>query len=147
MRKVYLDTNVFIYAFEGNPEEWGHLQSFFEFAGGQGAFVTSELTLAEILAPNLSGGLDQQAFYQNLLIWSGIIALYPVTRDILIETVDVRKRCRLKLPDAIHVATGLIAGCEFFVSHDKQANRTPPEMTHIDPTIAGIRDLVERLSV
>jgi len=31
-RKVYLDTNIFIQAFEGDPRESGHLRAFFEFA-------------------------------------------------------------------------------------------------------------------
>ncbi len=125
----------------------GHLQSFFGIAASnKGAFVTSELTIAEILAPNLSSDLDQQAFYQNLLLWSDIIDLRPVTREILIKTADVRRKCRLKLPDAIHVATGLDAGCQYFVSHDKEANRLPAEMAHIDPTPEGIRNLMERLN-
>ncbi len=124
MAKVHLDTNVFIYAFEGDPKQWGHLQSLFEFGNSnKGNFVTSELTIAEILAPSLSGRPDRDLFYPNLLVWSGIVDLHPVSRQILIETVNVRKAHRLKLPDAIHIATGQQAGCQYFVSHDKQTNR------------------------
>lgn len=48
--RIYLDTNIFIYAIEGYPEYQSILTSLFSlFDEGTYSAVTSELTLAEVL--------------------------------------------------------------------------------------------------
>ncbi len=144
--RVYLDTNVFILAFESNAENFAHLRAFFEFLRrNEKIAVTSELTLAELLAPSQQPWRNRHLFYQNLLIWSGIIELRPITRSILIETADLRRRVRLKLPDAIHVVTSLQFGRRYFLSRDRDGRRLPDEMIHVQPDAEGIRSLMETL--
>ena len=50
--RIYLDANVFILLFEGLPEKAEIVRSLFGMLQARrGCSVTSELTLAEVLAP------------------------------------------------------------------------------------------------
>lgn len=67
--RVYLDTNVFIYAIEGYPDFVDALDEFFgSIEAGELRDFTSELTLAEVLVrPLMDGNLEIQAADQQAL--------------------------------------------------------------------------------
>jgi predicted nucleic acid-binding protein len=44
----------------------------------------------------------------------------PIDRSILVDAAHYRARLGIKLPDAIHVATAVAAGCEIFLSNDRK---------------------------
>ena len=142
--RVYLDTNVFIYAFEGNPSEVGHLLVFFEFLQSKvSAAMTSELTLAELFASTRPNHLVDRIVYEKLLLGQEFIELRAITRSVLIEAADFRRENKLKLADAIHVATAAQSKCRYFVSADKALKRLPVEMIHIRPTVEGVANILE----
>jgi predicted nucleic acid-binding protein len=106
--------------------------------------MTSELTLAEVLAnarPHARRG------YFNLIVWSNIFQLYPVTRDILVDTADYRRvsRAKVKLPDAIHVVTAIRGRCRAFLSADKGL-KLPVGMAAFEPDERGIANLMQEIS-
>lgn len=143
---IYLDSNVFIYAFEGDPDEVQYLLTFFEFLQlRSGLATTSELTLAELFASTREDYRTIRVVYENLLIGEEFIGLYPVTRSILLETADLRRLHRLKLPDAIHIITAVQAGCQYFVSADRDSRRLPSGLIRIQPTADGVQTLMESL--
>lgn len=145
---VYVESNVFIYAVEGSVETAKPAKTLLEFARRQqGAIVTSELTLAEVLAPSrqpdaLPGPLKRR-LYLDLLVWSGIVTLIPLSRSILIDTADLRAATRLKLPDAIHVLSAIEAKCRFLVSGDRDMDRLPAGMTRVNPDQPSIDHLLK----
>jgi predicted nucleic acid-binding protein len=144
--EIYLDTDVFIYAFEGDPDEVQYLLAFFEFLQlHEDIAMTSELTLAELFASTRKHHQTSRTVYENLLIGEEFIELRPITRSILIETADLRRRLRLKLPDAIHVVTAVQGKCRYFLSADRDSRRLPDPMIHIRPDAKGIRGLMESL--
>lgn len=121
-RRVYLDSNAFIYAIESSDEIATVLHSLFGILRRRALpAYTSEFTLAEILT---RANAAQRRSYFTLILHSGLFALIPVTRDILIKTADYRtsvdqKHAMPKLPDAIHVVTAAKAGCDTFISFDR----------------------------
>jgi predicted nucleic acid-binding protein len=144
---VYVDTNVFITGFESPIEAAKPVQDFLlRLRERPGSAVTSELTLAELLAPvSRPGGLPtpvKRRLYLDLLIWSKMFDLRPITRDILIETADLRRAARHTLPDAIHLVTAIRAQCRYFLSYDNGV-RPPQGMERIPPDRPGI-DVVLR---
>jgi predicted nucleic acid-binding protein len=119
--RLYLDTNVWIYALEGFAQHAQVLaQLFARVDAGQLTAVTSELTLAEALVkPFASGRDDLRQVYLDTLRSGGSLVVAAVSREILIDAARLRgQHPALKLPDAIHAATAQAHGVEFFVTND-----------------------------
>jgi predicted nucleic acid-binding protein len=147
--KLYLDANVFIYAVEGSDDIADRLRALFALLGDNpNRAVTSELTLAEVL-PKATP--VRRRNYLELILYSGLFDLHPVTRDILIETADYRRIAGVskpdasmpKLPDAIHAVTAVRAGCDKMLSFDR-ALKLPDSMQRV--TRDELPQLIEELS-
>jgi predicted nucleic acid-binding protein len=150
--RLYFDANVFIYAVEGSDDIAGRLRTLFELLSRNlNVAVTSELTLAEVLP---RADTVRRRNYLELILHSGLFELYPVTRDILMETADYRriagasmpgtsKPSMPKLPDAIHVVTAVRAGCRRMLSFDR-ALKLPDSMRRL--TRDRLPELIEELS-
>jgi predicted nucleic acid-binding protein len=148
--RIYLDTNVFIRAFEEYPEAAQQLLALFaEFRRRPMTAVTSELTLAELIAPQQekrgSPVSMKRRFYLDLIVWSGFVDLQPVSRAVLLETADLRQHASLKLPDAIHVVTAIRSKCRYFLSNDLGIKQLPQGMTCLRPIAPDIRMILEVL--
>jgi predicted nucleic acid-binding protein len=142
--RLYLDANVFIYAIEGNTDIADPLRQLFDlFRARRGIGVTSELTLAEVL-PKASD--VQRRSYLNMIVWSRIFELRPVSRDILIETAEYREYAGMpKLPDAIHVVTAIRAGCRTILSADLRL-KLPEGYSVLSPAAENLARLTRELS-
>ncbi|MBV8964114.1 MAG: PIN domain-containing protein [Hyphomicrobiales bacterium] len=98
--------------------------------------VTSELTLSEALVGPVKLGNDNLVTaYLDLLTDDPIFELLPVTRDILIESSQIRARSSARLPDSVHVATAKLSGCRLIVSYDSRL-RDLCELDVIEPSHA-----------
>jgi predicted nucleic acid-binding protein len=146
---VYLDSNAFIYSIEGEPEIAAPLHKLFRaLQNRKGIFVTSELTLAEVLAPTKKRGAvtpQTRRRYLDLLVWNNSVRLQAVTRDVLYETADFRKATGQKLPDAIHCVTAIKAKCRFLVSNDRGMGKLPTWMSLVNPDAGNVDVLIEAL--
>lgn len=121
-QRVYLDTNVFVYAVEGYPQFAQEIRALFRAIDEcQVHAVTSELTLAEVLVKPLA---DKNAelcrLYETTLWTSRGLSVLPVTRAILRDAAQLRASTGVRLPDAIHLATATVAGCDSFLTNDQQ---------------------------
>ena len=142
---VYLDANVFIDALEGEQaaaqpaEEFlRHLRAYPRVA------ITSELTLAEILArPERERLLPLKRAYLNLIVSNRFIELKSVTRRVLLDSAKYRAvhTPGLKLPDAIHLVTAGQSRCQLFVSRDTGIN-PPVGMTRISADVSALATLL-----
>lgn len=123
--RIYLDTNVWIYALEGYSAFRPELTQLFEqIQAGTLRGVTSELTLAELLVkPHRDQDVAQQARYKKAITNRQNFFIVPVLRDLLIDAAEVRANTQLKLPDAIHAATALRTDCTTFLSNDRQLKK------------------------
>jgi predicted nucleic acid-binding protein len=133
---AYLDSNVFIEAMEGPDGASLPIKRLIEGTLAQrGVLITSELTLAEVLAPIRRRALPPplRQLYLDLMADDGRVELKPVTREVLFRTIDLRESLRLKLPDAIHLATAVLAGCRFFVSRDQAFKHLPNGIETVVP--------------
>jgi len=127
-RRVYLDANVFIAAFENRGARSDHawwLLTAIERADLVG--VTSELTLAELLVrPMLEQDDDLVQHYKEVIAPGEGFEVVAVRRDILIEAAILRTVGRsLKLPDAVHVASARLSHCVAIVSDDRRLPFAP----------------------
>jgi len=73
---------------------------------------------------NLTAGLliplDAGAFLRP----SPNLHIEPISLPVLEKVIELRARHGLKIPDAIHLATGILAGCTVFVTCDASWAKT-----------------------
>ncbi len=126
--RIYLDTNALIAALEGEDTVAELVRRLLESAAaGRTSFVTSELTLAELLVEPLRAG-DVGRIEAILGVFGSAAAfvVVPVDRTMLLGAADLRAaQSGLKLPDAIHLATALAHDCPFVLSNDRKLPALP----------------------
>ena len=146
---LYLDTCVFVAAFEESGPNAGPTRRLFDALISKPGFaITSELTLAELLAPSMNivmSVAERRHLYLKLFDDVGFVSLKPVTREVLMDTVALRENHPQRVPDAIHIATAIATGCRYFMSFDNDARRLPPALTWLTPTDREIDELLKIL--
>ena len=136
-RKVYLDANTIIYAVE-LAHQFPSLQDGLlrPLDGQEFTAVSSEITLAEtIIGPRRAGNAVNEQLFRAFLTPSSNFHLQPITLAVVEKLIDLRAQYALKIPDAIHVATGILAGCDLFVIADRAWSKVG--ITVVDPADVG----------
>ncbi len=115
---LLVDTAPFIYILESHPKFADQFVGLFEAAAaGKLNIALSTITLAEVLTGPFKAGQTALAKrYEKAL--SGY-TLISVTPPIAALAAQLRGQYRLKLPDAIQLATALDVGATAFVTHDR----------------------------
>jgi predicted nucleic acid-binding protein len=130
--KVYLDTNTLIYTLEGVEPD---LQTGLLLPLDMGDFtaVTSEIALLEtIVGPRKRGDYDLEQDFRAFLTPSEKLSVESITTAVLEQAIDLRAQYPgLKTPDEIHLATGILARCDLFVTGDQAWAKTG--VTVVDP--------------
>lgn len=119
-KRVYLDTNIFIYLIEGSTV-FQHLIGELGDALSQGIFqaCSSHITLTEMLPPLVKRGDEHIiSITVELLTESGLVSLAPADADVCIQAGFLRGELNMKTPDALHVATAVYQGCDIFLTND-----------------------------
>jgi predicted nucleic acid-binding protein len=118
--KVYLDTNIVIYAIEG----------FADLAVQDSSFVASLgrcTNCRRHQRTHLSRSLNQTTersksagarSLSEIPDPTSALQVVPISREILEEAARLRAMTKLKLPDAIHLATATLNGCDCFLTND-----------------------------
>ena len=119
MKKVYLDTNFFIYLLEENIKYSYVCKMLFERISLNCELYTSVLTLLELTGK--SNFSDKQIeklkekFYEQ-----EYISIQDITIDAISKSIDMRRKYKLKLADAIHVGTAKELECDTFITNDEE---------------------------
>lgn len=121
-RIVALDTNIFIYHFEENPEYVSFTADLFEkIESGRVRAVTSVLTLHEILTGARKAGNERLVdLYRDLLGSFPNLHMIPFDADVAEISSDLRARHGIPTPDAIQIATAIRHKAETFISNDER---------------------------
>jgi len=121
MSKVFLDTNIFIYFIE-DEGRLGRLafELFEKLSLRRDEILTSTLTLGEILTRPLSEGrVDLANRYEAALNSTGV-SLLSFDKPAARHYAGLRRDKSIRPPDAIQLAVAAAAGCDLFVTNDKQ---------------------------
>jgi predicted nucleic acid-binding protein len=129
---VALDTAPFIYLIEEHPQYLPIVRPVFAaIAAGKLPAVTSGLTLLETLVqPYRVGNTVLAERYETLLTRSRGLHLVEITRAVCRVAAQLRAAHSVKTPDALHLATALLAKCPVFLTNDREL-----------PPVPGIRTL------
>lgn len=125
--RLYLDANIFIYAFENDDAVAKKLLELVSLESIAKFLVTSEFTLSELMVDPFRKNDERLIdIYDNLTIGNAFIKVGTVTRDVLWHAALLRaEHASLRLPDAIHLSTAMHFGCTHFTA-DRRLKGTYP---------------------
>jgi len=118
---VVVDSAPIIYFLKDHRSLAARFAGLFErAAAGEVGIAISTITLAEVLSGPLAAGNEvlcetYRAALTESLGWTTV----PVTNEIATAAARFRTRYRLKLPDAIQLATVVVTGAHALVTHDR----------------------------
>lgn len=117
---IGLDTAPLIYFIEQNTKYLQLVRLFFQaLSQGNFQFVTSTLTLTEVLVhPLRAGNIELARQYQDILLNQENLLTLPVSPTIAQTAAQIRATQNLRTPDAIQIATAIEAGATFFLTND-----------------------------
>ena len=118
---AFLDTAPVIYFVEENPDYFDLVSPFFgAVASGEHQAITSVITLSETLViPLRTGNVTLAGRYQEILSPDAGVDVYPITREIAEEAARIRAHYpRIRIPDALQMATAITAGAPYFLTND-----------------------------
>ncbi|MDH4481794.1 MAG: PIN domain-containing protein [Rhodoferax sp.] len=115
---VLVDTAPWIYVLESHPQFADCFVGLFEAAAkGHVLIALSTITLAEVLAGPFKAGQTALAKrYEKALLQYRVV---DVSAPIAALAAQLRAQYRLKLPDALQLATALDMGATALVTHDR----------------------------
>lgn len=121
---VLVDSAPVVYALEGSALARPFEPIFEAVEAGRIRAIVTPITLAEVVAgPLRAGREDLAARYRAALTSSPGWTLRPLDADIAMLAARLRFRHRLKLPDALQLATALEEGCHALITHDRDYHR------------------------
>ncbi|MFH0850166.1 MAG: PIN domain-containing protein [Candidatus Bathyarchaeota archaeon] len=123
--RVYIDSMVFIYHFEGSPKYSPLTRRILHMVeSGRIKGVTSTLTVMEILVKplrvaNTSAARDYVYLVTN---FPGMV-LRAVDVEVAEKASELRAKYNIRAPDAIHVATSIVEEADSFITNDVRLQR------------------------
>ena len=125
MNRVFIDTAPFIYLLERDDElnrtVYQQFENWFE---SNSVLLTSVLTLAEVLVyPKQKKQVALENKYKYLIKEMLSEPLVAMDEEIADKSVFFRVKYKLKMPDAIQVATAIQTGCDIFYTNDKDLKK------------------------
>jgi hypothetical protein len=118
---VGLDTAPWIYEVEAHPVFGPIVQPFFRdrLGAGKNPAGSSLLALGELLVQPLAVGRGDLANrYQAYFISAANWSVWEVSRDVVETAAALRAKYRLKMMDALHLASAVVNGAAFFLGND-----------------------------
>jgi predicted nucleic acid-binding protein len=120
--KIALDTNLFIYVFEQHPQFGEKAKAILEeIENGTISAVASSVSLTEILVkPIREGNLTLEKQYKLLFSHFPNLSILPIDNVVAERAAYLRGKYNIKTPDALIVATALVANADLFITNDQR---------------------------
>lgn len=119
-QRVYVDTNIFVYFLERHERYFDTVLPFFQlFDEGLSFACTGDAAVAETLfkpyqVDDVIRVSEFKAFFAN----DEFISVLPHTTKVFELAAELAPKRGMKLIDALHYATAVLAGCNFILTND-----------------------------
>jgi predicted nucleic acid-binding protein len=126
-KRVYFDTNAFVYFLDRHPEYFGLVAPFIEAAAHGALFgITGDAAVAETLVkPYQLDNLPLVASIKAFFHAGDFLSIRPHDSETFDLAAQFRARLGMKFIDALHYATAVRAGCQFLLTNDAGIRSTP----------------------
>ncbi len=123
--QLCIETAPFIYYTENRAGYVDKMRAIFQHAiDEQITVVTSTITLTECLTkPLRDNDTGLITAYNSMLRSTRRVRLVSVDETVAGRAADLRARYNLRTPDALHIATALVARCDAFLTNDLRLKR------------------------
>jgi predicted nucleic acid-binding protein len=120
-QRVYVDTNIFIYFLEQHDRYFNAVLPFFEqFNARQALAHTGDAVVAETLyKPYQADDALRVSEFKEFFAQEEFITVLPHTKKVFELAAELSPKRGMKLIDALHYATAVLAGCKFFLTNDQ----------------------------
>ena len=127
MSRVFWDTNLFIYLFEGSGAMSQRVVQLRESMRSRGdQLITSALTLGEVLVkPIRSGQPDLVRAYEEAITQTALVVPFDAKAARIFARL--RSTRTVSAPDAIQLACASVAGTDVFITNDERLQRNQVE--------------------
>ena len=122
---IFIDTAPFIYYIEEYEKYIETVDPLFSYISqGHITAYTSLITLIEVLTKPIEEKDKRLVYkYEELLTDSKGLILTDMDKNIAVESAKLRVKYRIKIPDAIQVASGLVNGANAFITNDSNLKK------------------------
>jgi predicted nucleic acid-binding protein len=124
---VSLDSSPFIYFIQENPKYLSEVEKVFSaISDGNIRGVSSYVSLVEVLVkPIQDNARDIARQYRDLMVNTPFLRLFPLDARVAEKAAELRAKysgngLKIRTPDAIQIATGLLNEADIFLTNDKQ---------------------------
>jgi len=129
--RIYLDASTIIFAVEALAPNL-RMGLLIPLDAGDLQAVTSHLSIVEtVVGPRKRGDLFGERELRDFFRLTSNLQVMPVSEAVLEKVIELRATSSLKTPDAIHIATGIVEGCDLFVTADLEWHRAGVQV--VDP--------------
>ncbi len=119
---LFLDTNIFIYFFQQEKILGEKAKKIFELlVDDKAKGVTSIITQIELLSIKASPQSLEHLF--SLFLETPNLTVENITPEIAIESARIRREYGFRVPDAIQLATAVLAKADTFITNDKRLSQ------------------------
>lgn len=116
---IGIDTNIFIYYFQGNNSVGANAKRIFEgLISAKIKAVTSIITLMELLS--LPSSKTNIEILKNHFLETPNLTIQDINQSIALEAARIRRVYKFSIPDAIQLATCLFHKADLFMTNDKK---------------------------
>ena len=131
--RVLVDSAPIIYFLEDDPDLSARFEDVFVRAdAGDYELVVSTITLAEVLTGPLRRGNERLADeYRQALTAPPTWVVADLTPEIAHRAARIRGETRLRMPDAVQVATALEMSCVALITYDRDFASLDSATQHI----------------
>lgn len=118
--RIGIDTSPIIYLVEKHPRYFPLMADILSLiSNGNISAISTMVTLTEVLTyPIKQGNLQLANEYEKILLNSIGFRIIAVDVPVARRAAELRAQYNLKTPDALQIATALVAGCDAFLTND-----------------------------
>lgn len=125
LKKVYVDSCIYIYLFEGTTA-FSEIASetFKKLNENNTTIVGSPLILSELLrTEKLKDDMEKREIIKEKFLTTPNLEIIDFSLPIADLAASISVKYKLSLADAIHLATAIIDRCEVFITNDKRIKK------------------------